>query len=87
MDGAFIAKFVFESKINAKETTITKNLMQKQTYKTQNRRNNKTKQQEKTKLKQSAGVKSQCKKGSHEWLKQTFIGEERGDNNSDDELL
>ncbi|XP_063882756.1 26S rRNA (cytosine-C(5))-methyltransferase nsun-1-like [Scylla paramamosain] len=80
MQGAFIAKFVLESKVNAVKTSTDKKLLLKQTSK-QDQHTSKTKRDKKAK--QSTG--SGCKKGSHEWFKQTFIGEDGDDNYSDDD--
>lgn len=87
MDGAFIAKFVLESKVNALESSTIKKLLQKQTNKQQEQHTSKSARDEKPRVKQITPTKSMYKKGSHEWLKQTFIGEERGgDDYSDDDV-
>ncbi|XP_045116960.1 probable 28S rRNA (cytosine(4447)-C(5))-methyltransferase isoform X2 [Portunus trituberculatus] len=81
MQGTFIAKFVLESKVNALKTSTDKKLLLRQTSRQQDHHTSRTKREKKAKQ----GPLSGCKKGSHEWFKQTFIGEDGDDNYSDDD--
>ncbi|KAG0710309.1 putative 28S rRNA (cytosine(4447)-C(5))-methyltransferase [Chionoecetes opilio] len=86
MDGAFIAKFVLDSEVNALETSKTKKLLQKQANKQQEQNTSKINRDKKAGVRHTTAAKSTYKKGSHEWLTQTLLEEKRrGDDYSDED--
>lgn len=78
MDGAFLAKFVLESNVNDFETSITRKLLQRQMAHKADKHTTSSPSNEKAKAKHTP-AKAEYKKGSHEWLKHTFMGEEKRD--------
>lgn len=82
MDGAFIAKFVLESNVNEVETSATMKLLQRQTTHKEDRHDSTPSRNAKTK---HTPAKVVYKKGSHEWLKRTFMGEEKIDEDYSDD--
>ncbi|XP_050715213.1 26S rRNA (cytosine-C(5))-methyltransferase nsun-1-like isoform X1 [Eriocheir sinensis] len=84
MDGAFIAKLAHESNVNVFETSATQKLIQKQAEHKADQNTNMSSSNEKDKAKHTP-AKTKFKKGSLEWLKHTFMGDEKIDEDYSDE--
>lgn len=82
MDGAFMAKFALESNVNNSEASTTKVLQKQTEYKDQNTSTSSCNEKNRTK---HTPAKTEYKKGSLEWLKHTFMGNEKVDEDYSDE--
>lgn len=84
MDGAFIAKLAHYSDVNVFETSATQKLIQKQVEHKTDQKTIMSSSNEKDKAKHTP-AKTEFKKGSLEWLKHTFMGNEKNEEDYSDE--